>query len=462
MNFFRFFIGYLLQVMPFSILCIAPLSDAFGLHKNRRFLYLFLSETFLSVIFSLVCMQIEAAFPVSHLRLNLSNLCFLLTLIPLLLLFSFLNHSAWYRKLFFFSFSMLGALCTTSLANFLFALLRGSNFYEDYMPYSFLGSTCVLAVTAIVLPILLIAETRVNQIMINSFSIDSYIHMSLLSIILFIILGSGLIFIDYMYVKNPMTIFLYICVYVLAFSIYFIYIRIIQETTKRINAQNQARKIQNQMDMARGHYQWIAEMSEYSRKIQHDFRHHMIVLDGMLKLKEYGQASEYINEYLQSAAAFSPARFSSNEVINILLNYYRFTCKRKQIDFRLQSIKKDLTPPSGCTDIQHSDLSVVLGNLLENAMTAASKLPSDQAYIRVGIYTQGNFLILLVDNSFDGITHFRSGEYESTKSNHVATGLKSISAIAEKYYGGTEFRHEADAFHASVMLQYPPALIPAK
>ena len=138
MNFFRFFIGYLLQVMPFSILCIAPLSDAFGLHKNRRFLYLFLSETFLSVIFSLVCMQIEAAFPVSHLRLNLSNLCFLLTLIPLLLLFSFLNHSAWYRKLFFFSFSMLGALCTTSLANFLFALLRGSNFYEDYMPYSFL------------------------------------------------------------------------------------------------------------------------------------------------------------------------------------------------------------------------------------------------------------------------------------------------------------------------------------
>ncbi|MDO5785522.1 MAG: GHKL domain-containing protein [Eubacteriales bacterium] len=323
------------------------------------------------------------------------------------------------------------------------------------MPYSLAGNMCIFLVTVIVLPGFLMAEIKIDHILRNSFSKTGYFSMCFLSIILFVMLGTGLIFVDFIYMSNPLTIFLFICVCILTFATYGIYVRIIQETHQKLEAQNQIHHIQTQLAATKEHYQWIIRMNEYSKKIQHDFRHHMVILNGFLEQEDYAQAFDYITQYIRSTTPFSYIHFCSNQVVDILLNHYRAQCNSQKIDFRVQSVPVNLAPPSGCEDIQSSDLSVIIGNLLENAMTAASKVPPTQAFIQIGICLKGNTLVIWVDNSFDGMINLKEGEYQSTKNDHAAIGLKSIRLLTEKYFGGTEFRHEERIFHASVMLQYP-------
>ncbi|MBD5088722.1 MAG: sensor histidine kinase [Clostridiales bacterium] len=125
-----------------------------------------------------------------------------------------------------------------------------------------------------------------------------------------------------------------------------------------------------------------------------------------------------------------------------------YPAEENQIDFTVRiQIPKELP-------IQDSDISVLLGNLLENAITAVTSAPDGQQIIRLNMIVSRKTLIITVDNGFDGIVSYKNGEYLSTKPKYNGLGLKSITSIAEKYGGGVEFTHEDMVFHSSVMLEF--------
>ena len=101
--------------------------------------------------------------------------------------------------------------------------------------------------------------------------------------------------------------------------------------------------------------------------------------------------------------------------------------------------------------IDSSDLAVLLGNLLDNAVTAAAAQPKEP-FVKLNMAVSGNMLAITLDNSYSGELKPNGNEYPSTKKNHTATGLKSIAEIAHKYNGDSVFSHDSKAFHASVLL----------
>lgn len=107
--------------------------------------------------------------------------------------------------------------------------------------------------------------------------------------------------------------------------------------------------------------------------------------------------------------------------------------------------------PSKLT-VSDFDISVLLGNLLENAIEAASHASEAERLILLNIISSGKMLAITVDNGFDGHVNLDGDKYLSTKKRHTGIGLKSITNIAEKYNGGVQFSHEETIFHASVML----------
>lgn len=76
---------------------------------------------------------------------------------------------------------------------------------------------------------------------------------------------------------------------------------------------------------------------------------------------------------------------------------------------------------------------------------------SEDWYIRVAGHVKGNFLLIEVENSYEGNGMVRTG-----------TGLSNIKAVTEKYHGAMNIKTEGKAFvfHALLIISQHSENIP--
>ena len=102
------------------------------------------------------------------------------------------------------------------------------------------------------------------------------------------------------------------------------------------------------------------------------------------------------------------------------------------------------------------DLCTIIGNILENAVTASLDLPESDRMLSLSGLVQNNRLYIVATNAFNGITRQRNGEYLSMRHSGNGIGLKSVRTSAEKYHGKAEFSHNGKEFHSNVLLLLQP------
>lgn len=137
-----------------------------------------------------------------------------------------------------------------------------------------------------------------------------------------------------------------------------------------------------------------------------------------------------------------------NEVVNAVAYYYYDLAKKQGI----QDISIQLSIPADTGQILASDLCVVVGNLLENAITACAHVPPGQARIQMRSRQRFDILALTLDNSYAAVEPAEGGLFRSTKPGG-GTGLTSIRSIAEKYQGGAEFTVKDGLFCSSIYMR---------
>lgn len=84
-----------------------------------------------------------------------------------------------------------------------------------------------------------------------------------------------------------------------------------------------------------------------------------------------------------------------------------------------------------------ADISLILGNLLENAVEAAEKAEGER-YIRFKIKYDKRNLLVAVENSYKGeLVRGKGEELRTTKADAVnhGIGIPSVRRTAEKYQG---------------------------
>ena len=98
------------------------------------------------------------------------------------------------------------------------------------------------------------------------------------------------------------------------------------------------------------------------------------------------------------------------------------------------------------------DLSVLIGNLLDNAMEACMNIPPEERFIRIYMDILKKQLYLSVTNSMSGMAK-RSGErFISAKEGNHGFGLLRIDSIIAKYGGYVNRQTESGVFATEVML----------
>ncbi len=109
------------------------------------------------------------------------------------------------------------------------------------------------------------------------------------------------------------------------------------------------------------------------------------------------------------------------------------------------------------------DLGIIPNNLLDNAIEACEKLEPGNGFICLTLKRKKQFLLLEVENSFDGAVPVQSGgglALPTTKQSILpgiiaehGIGLENVRDVAEKYFGGVNIKVKGDVFHVTVMLQ---------
>ena len=203
-----------------------------------------------------------------------------------------------------------------------------------------------------------------------------------------------------------------------------------------------------QMEAQKSRYALLSEMASALRKQRHDLRHQLAVIQSFNNNGERDKLNAYLQELLANIPSNEVQQLCDNEVVNAVAYYYYDLAKKQGI----QDISIQLSIPADTGQILASDLCVVVGNLLENAITACAHVPPGQARIQMRSRQRFDILALTLDNSYAAVEPAEGGLFRSTKPGG-GTGLTSIRSIAEKYQGGAEFTVKDGLFCSSIYMR---------
>ena len=194
-------------------------------------------------------------------------------------------------------------------------------------------------------------------------------------------------------------------------------------------------------------YQALQERMEETRRMRHDLKHHIHMVNYYLEEKEYHKLQEYINTYRDSIPDGDKVRFCDHRVINNIIFYFASQAKIHGIDFDAKlSITEDMT-------MNDHDLSVLLGNLLENAIDACKEQQSSERQIVIKGNGDRHSLLFTIDNTYENeLKKNKKGEFITTKPEGHGIGVNSSRKIVERYNGIFTADRSDEMFRVSFML----------
>lgn len=239
------------------------------------------------------------------------------------------------------------------------------------------------------------------------------------------------------------TLFLFV-VNVGAILIYYVVTRLVLEQNKTLELKER----NHQLTMQAMQYGNLQEKITEARRAKHDVRHHIALMQEYLNNGDLPALSEYLNQYGASLPDDSLIRFCENAAANAVLLYFAQQAKNSKIDYIVKAEIPDDTV------VSETDISVLFGNLLENALDACKAEGAEDKKIIVRASTDGGSLYITVDNTFTGtLRQTNDGDLISTKHKGMGLGTRSVRSIVEQYNGVCRFEAKDGMFYASVLCQ---------
>lgn len=440
---FRFFIGFMFQIVPFTVLCAFPFTRYFRYSYRKTILITTALILGTLTVYTLICTYITFL-PMSNLlRTQIASIVSLCCLVVCAFWYFHAVKTTFAKKIFMFSFTLTSALLTESIVSCICNNLPYAAEWPLFTGYSLVFNPIVHAV---VVPSLCLFLKYFYMPAENGMSAKENGYLACLSLFLVILLYLLLTYISFNYLAHNLpALLLYFTLFLVIFILYGVMFQMYQLAQQRHMAHEQYLQTIYQMDIRDEQYRRIYDGVEQSRKLRHNLKHHLLILQGFLDSGETGKAREYLAQYFQQTDNGSMPQICSNPVVNMLISHYASIAKERGIVFL-----PHINIPDKLS-VQNADLSVLLGNLLENAIEAADGASGENC-IFLNMHCPGKMLLISLENGFDGFVKKEGARYHSTKQGHRGLGIKSIAEIAQKYDGEAEFSHEGRIFHASVIL----------
>lgn len=205
-----------------------------------------------------------------------------------------------------------------------------------------------------------------------------------------------------------------------------------------------------QDDLLEKHCEEVENMYRKMRGWRHDYHNHIQSMKAYLSMGKLQELDAYFNELDEDLTTVDTVIKTGNVKIDAILNSKISLAAEKNI--RVEA--KAVIPADLNLKISEIDLSLVIGNLMDNAIEACMKIEEeDRRFIRIYIDILKGQLYLYLMNASEGKL-FREGKiYLTTKNKEYhGLGLLRMDKVIEKYHGYLDRQNEDGVFVTEVML----------
>ena len=189
--------------------------------------------------------------------------------------------------------------------------------------------------------------------------------------------------------------------------------------------------------------------------LRHEFKHRLLAIDSMLQARDLEGLERCVDDWKEESAASSPLLYSSNLVVNAILQDAAGRARAAGVSFRVTALVPEELP------FPDEDLCALLMNLLDNALEGAARTPEGRErsiLFRARIFK--GFLVLRCENTFDGYVRTDGqGQLLTTKEEPASHGfgMAQMRAISQKYHARLDVDYTGQRFTVQTALQLPDA-----
>lgn len=238
---------------------------------------------------------------------------------------------------------------------------------------------------------------------------------------------------------STMTLISLFGIAIMNFVIMFLFERITTSNREKM----ELKLLQAQTEYEKEKYTELQGLYEQVRTVRHDFSNHIITLSNILDGGDMQAAKEYIATLGDSASLGKVLISSGNRTFDFIINSKM--ASNEDIKF---SVIGSVTALSD----NDPDLTVLIGNILDNAITAARE--SEEKAVELKFHQSEYYQNIFCKNSVKEPVLKNNPKLRTTKSDSERHGLgiKSIRSIVERYSGLLDFYEEDDRFCAQISL----------
>lgn len=185
--------------------------------------------------------------------------------------------------------------------------------------------------------------------------------------------------------------------------------------------------------------------------LRHDMKNKLLCIGELIKSGQTDKALEMCGacsvEVKQSTGTFINTR---NIMLNSIVNVKLSQANENFIDCKV-------VVTESFEDVADTDLCIILGNILDNALEAVSKLPENNRKIAISLQREGGYRYIVVKNSIGESILKKNPKLISTKSDKSVhgIGIKSVEQTVKKYKGEIQYNEKGNIFSVYIIFPIP-------
>ncbi len=214
--------------------------------------------------------------------------------------------------------------------------------------------------------------------------------------------------------------------------------------------QMEKKMLMQQNNYYESQFELMKRISETTRAFRHDFMNHLTVIQSLSQKDEKESLDIYLSELHQVYTKQKEYIRTGNMVIDSILN-----CKLQEAEMHEIPVVHDVNIPEEL-DFSSFDMTVILSNLMDNAIKASLSINKDMRNITMVIRFDKGVLRVTIKNKFNGTVLYKGKNIVSSKKdaeNH-GIGLENVRQVVKKYNGTLDIKHTLDEFSVIALLLY--------
>ncbi len=203
--------------------------------------------------------------------------------------------------------------------------------------------------------------------------------------------------------------------------------------------------VEYQTEQSEKHLNEVRSIHKEMRGYKHDFHNHLQTLKGQLEAGEVDRALAYIEQLDNQLMNVDTLLKTGNVSLDAILSAKIAQAKAEKIAV---TVKANVPDTLTISDLE---LSIIVGNLLDNAIEACRTVPGER-FIRIFISIKGNMLYFSMLNAA-GAKRKKTGSLFATRKDGVhGFGLRRAEAIIEEHGGWVKYNSENGAFTSEFLV----------